>query len=450
MRRGWINDPNGLVHYDGVYHLFCQHYPNDVRWGPMHWSHATSTDLVNWKERPIALYPDELGTCFSGSAVVDRQNTSGLGKDGIPPILAFYTAAGNCVTPEKKSTQCMAFSTDKGKTWRKYKHNPVLDHVIGGNRDPKVSWHGPMKRWIMVLYLDVHTFGLFGSLDARHWEELSRFAVEGNCECPDLFEIPVAGKPHHRKWVFMSGAGHWPEGDCARYVIGSFDGIAFTPESNPVPIDEGGWNYSTQTWSDAPGGRRIFIGWFSTMFDGTTAFPGNPFNGQYRIPWELTLVETESGPRLARLPVEETKTLRIDAVEYAGKYAPGIHSLEDIDTRSFEIDCAVDPGKASAVGFRFEGVDAIGYDIASGTMRVMDRRHPWPLEPDGKLVLRVFFDVNCIEMFGPQGLKVMSCIYPLEALNQLDETQPRLAVEARGAAVTVERMTVYPLRSIWR
>ncbi|MFC1601814.1 glycoside hydrolase family 32 protein, partial [Candidatus Sumerlaeota bacterium] len=169
MQQGWINDPNGLVYYDGVYHLFCQHYANDIKWGPMHWSHATSADLVNWQEQPIALYPDERGTCYSGSAVVDWRNTSGLGEHGEPALLAFYTAAGSKVTPPKPFTQCLAFSTDNGRTWRKYEGNPVLQNVVGANRDPKVFWHVPTKRWIMVLYLEGGTFGLFGSPDATNW-----------------------------------------------------------------------------------------------------------------------------------------------------------------------------------------------------------------------------------------------------------------------------------------
>jgi len=451
MRKGWINDPNGLVHYDGVYHLFCQHNPDDVKWGPMHWAHAVSSDLVNWREQPIALYPDDLGTVYSGSAVVDWRNTSGLGRNGKPPLLAFYTAAGDHVSPKIPFTQCLAFSTDNGGSWLKYEGNPVLGHVAGSNRDPKVFWHGPTKRWIMVLYLDGGTFGLFGSPDAKNWEELSRFEVKGNCECPDLFEMPVAGKDGRRKWIFLSGAGRWGEGDCARYVIGSFDGIAFRPESGPIPIEWGGWNYSTQTFSDAPEGRRIFVGWFSTAFDGSAAFPGNPFNGQYRVPWELSLVQTEEGLRLAKLPVEELRRLRGTALQLAsGEYGPGNNAVEGLDSRSFDIECVIKPKKAASVGFLFEGVEAVCYDITSRTMRVLDREHLWPLEPDGTLTLRMLFDVNCVEVFGPRGLKVMSCIYPMNALPKEDEARPSLSLRVEGGSVRLTSMAVYPMRSIWQ
>lgn len=451
MRRGWINDPNGLVYHDGVYHLFCQHNPDDVRWGPMHWSHAVSSDLINWKEQAIALYPDELGTCFSGSAVVDWQNTSGLGDSGNPPLLAFYTAAGDQVTPQSPHTQCLAYSTDKGRSWLKYEGNPVLEQVAGGNRDPKVFWHGPARRWIMVLYLDGGTFGLFGSPDAKNWEELSRFEVSGNCECPDLFEMPVAGDERRRKWVFLSGAGQWWRGDCARYVIGSFDGVAFSAESDPIPIEWGRWNYSTQTYSGAPAGRHIFVGWFSTPFDGSAAFPGNPFNGQYRIPWELSLVETESGLRLARRPVDELNELRAPALQLpAGECAAGNHAVKRLDGRSFDIKCVIEPQDAASVGFLFEGAEAVCYDITSRTMRVLDWEHLWPLEPDGTITLRILFDVNCVEVFGPRGLKVMSGIYSLDTLKEQDEAQPSLSFRVRGGSVRIASMVVHPIRSIWQ
>ncbi|MHC4946397.1 MAG: glycoside hydrolase family 32 protein, partial [Planctomycetota bacterium] len=352
MRKGWINDPNGLVYFDGLYHLFCQHNPHDVKWGPMHWSHATSPDLVNWTELPIALYPDELGTCYSGSAVVDWNNTSALGEDGGPPLLAFYTAAGDQATPRVPYTQCLAFSTDKGLSWQKHEGNPALRHVESSNRDPKVFWHRPTERWIMALYLKGGTFGLFGSPDTMNWRELSRFDVPGNCECPDLFEMPVAGSHDRRKWVFLSGAGRWSQGDCARYVIGSFDGATFSAESDPIPIEWGGWNYSTQTYSDAPEGRRIFVSWFSTAFDGSAAFPGNPFNGQYRVPWELSLVQTENGLRLVKLPVKELDGQRLPALQpVVGEYAAGSHEVAGLDSRSIDIECVIEPKGADSVGF---------------------------------------------------------------------------------------------------
>ena len=451
MRRGWINDPNGLVYCNEVYHLFCQHHPDDVKWGPMHWSHATSPDLINWTELPIALYPDALGTVYSGSAVVDWRNTSGLGEKGRPALLAFYTAAGDQVAPEMPYTQCLAFSIDNGHSWRKHGDNPVLRHVAGNNRDPKVFWHAPADRWIMVLYLKGGTFGLFGSSDAKNWEELSRFEVDGNCECPDLFEMPVVRSHDRRKWVFLSGAGRWSQGDCARYVLGSFDGTTFSPESDPIPIEWGGWNYSTQTYSDAPDGRRILVGWFSTAFDGSAAFPGNQFNGQYRVPWELSLVQTEEGLRIAKLPVKELNELRGPALHPAtGEYAAGTHAVAGLDGRSIDVKCVIEPKGADSVGFVFEGLDAVHYDVPSHTLQVLDREHTWPLESDGTLALRVLFDVNCVEVFGPRGLKVMSSIYVPGTLTGQDQSQPSLSLRILGDSASLVSMAAYPMRSIWQ
>lgn len=462
MKKGWINDPNGLVYYDGVYHLFCQHNPDDIKWGPMHWSHAVSADLVNWKEQPIAIYPDELGTIFSGSAAVDRRNTSGLGTEDNPPILAFYTAAGSQVKPPRPFTQCLAYSADNGKTWKKYKDNPVLNNVAGGNRDPKVFWYSPRKiggesaqasegHWVMILYLTGSTFALFGSPDALHWEELSRFEATGNCECPDLFEMPVEGGNGRTKWVFLSGAGKWTQGDCARYMIGDFDGKRFKPESELVPIEWGGWNYSTQTFSDAPAGRRVFVGWFSTAFDAAHALlPGNPFNGQYRVPWELKLVDTESGLRLSRKPVEELKKLRQDEARLeGGPYEAGEHAVKDANSRSLDIECEIEPGSAKTLSLVFEGVNGIAYDVAAKTLQVLERKHEWPLEKDGSLKLRILFDVNCLEVFGPDGLKVMSSVYKPDTLKQLDESRPKLALHVAGGGCTVRAFTAWKMKSIW-
>jgi fructan beta-fructosidase len=448
MKKGWINDPDGLVYHDGVYHLFCQHRPDSTRWGTMHWSHAVSRDLVNWEEQPIALYPDKAGAIWSGSAVVDHQNTSGLGTEKNPPILAFYTT--RVYTPgEKPAFQSLAYSLDNGKTLVKYKGNPILNHVEDKNRDPKVFRFN--NRWIMVLYLSGDSFGLFGSSNAIDWKELSRFEVPGGRECPDLFELPVVGQKGKTKWVFLAGHGDFQKGACAQYVIGSFDGNSFTPESKPIPIEWGGWNYSTQTYSNTPDGRRIFVSWMSTLFDGSSVLPGNPFNGQYRVPWELTLVDTEFGLRLACQPVKEVETLRRARVRIEGaSYEAGEHEIKGIDSRSMDIECELEPGSATSVSFMFEGVNGITYNAVENTLRVLDRTHAWPLEKDGRLKLRILFDVNCLEVFGPDGLKVMSSIYIPATLNQLDESKPKVSLQVDGGTCKVRELTVWEMRSTWK
>ena len=298
-KKNWLNDPNGLVFVNGEYHLFFQHNPGGIQWGDMHWGHAVSKDLFHWKELPIALAPDNLGTMYSGSADIDFANTSGFGKIGKPPMVAMYTAAG------KPFTQCLAYSTDSGRTWTKYSGNPVLKNIKGENRDPRIFWHKPSNQWIMALYLDGDEFGIFGSPNLKEWKELSRLHLPGSSECPELFEMPVegpliGGEPRS-KWVFFGGN--------FRYLVGTFDGRTFSPEpapeNEPQMIDFGQF-YASQTYSNVPDGRRIQIGWMN----GPGPLPGMPFNQQMSVPCDLTLRNASNGYQIWRTPVPELSSLR--------------------------------------------------------------------------------------------------------------------------------------------
>jgi len=200
-RENWTNDPNGLVYYKGEYHLFFQHNPSGINWGNMTWGHAISKDLMHWREVRDAIEPDELGTIFSGSAVVDWNNTSGLqtGKENV--LVAFYTAAGKFAKPEKPFTQCIAYSNDRGRTWVKYKGNPVIGNMKDDdNRDPKVIWYEPAKRWIMALFLDAgDEFALLSSEDLKKWDVIQYLMLPRARECPDFFELPVDGNPRNTR-----------------------------------------------------------------------------------------------------------------------------------------------------------------------------------------------------------------------------------------------------------
>lgn len=277
-RRGWNNDPNGLVHLDGEYHLFYQHNPYEIHWENMHWGHAVSKDLLHWEELNDALYPDQLGTMFSGSAVVDEHNTAGWGKNA---LVVCYTAAGT------QMTQNVAYSTDGGRTFTKYEGNPVL----GPNRDPKVFWYEPAGTWVMVLYEDNY-FAIYNSRDLKNWEYRSR--VKGFYECPELFELAVDGNEKNRKWVMYGGSG--------TYMIGAFDGERFTPESGKY-FYAWGSQYAAQTYNSAPDGRRIQIGW------GRIEHPGMPFNQMMLFPCELTLRTTPEGIRMFCEPIAEIENL---------------------------------------------------------------------------------------------------------------------------------------------
>ena len=231
-QRYWINDPNGLVYYAGEWHLFFQHNPYGIKWGNMTWGHAVSPDLVHWTQLPNALEPDALGTIYSGSAVVDWANTAGMQTGAEPPLIAIYTSAGSEAKPPVPFTQSIAGSNDRGRTWTKHSGNPVLGHIVGANRDPKVIWHAPSAQWVMALYLDGNDYALFGSPNLRDWTRLCDVAMPGVAECPDFFPLPVDGAATRTLWVFWGAAG------C--YRLGAFDGVDMTLMTHQSTRDKPG------------------------------------------------------------------------------------------------------------------------------------------------------------------------------------------------------------------
>lgn len=290
-RRGWNNDPNGLVWHDGEYHLFYQHNPYEKEWENMHWGHAVSHDLLHWKELDEALYPDHNGTAFSGSAVIDYDNTSGFGTKDNPAMVALYTGAGT------KQVQCVAYSLDKGRTWSKYEKNPVIDSgekwKTVDTRDPKVFWYKPNGEWVMVLNeRDGHS--IYTSPDLKEWTYQSH--VTGFWECPELFELPIDGNPNHTKWVMYGASG--------TYMLGTFNGKKFTPEAGKY-YNCTGSIYAAQTFTNIPesDGRRIQIGW------DRVDHPGLPINGCMTLPTELTLRTTKEGVRMFCNPIKELESL---------------------------------------------------------------------------------------------------------------------------------------------
>ena len=266
-RENWTNDPHGLVYQDGVWHLFFQHNPEAPVWGNMTWGHAVSDDLMHWRQLEHALYPDEHGDMFTGSAVVDHANTAGFGKGA---LLAFYAAAGSYAEPKRPFTQCLASSVDNGKRWTKYDGNPIVGWIEADNRDPKVVWHAPRRRWIMALYLADDRYCLLSSADAKTWTKFQDLKLEGTTECPDFF--PLRDESGTQRWIFWGAAGV--------YRVGSFDGSRFTPETGVLTCEQGTNGYAAQTWSDAPDGRRIQISW---MAGGV--YPEMHSTSRCRFPW---------------------------------------------------------------------------------------------------------------------------------------------------------------------
>jgi sucrose-6-phosphate hydrolase SacC (GH32 family) len=332
--KNWMNDPNGLVYYHGEYHLYFQHNPYSTRWGNITWGHAVSTDLLHWKQLEHAIYPFERDgkkwDAFSGSAIVDITNSSGLCLNGSdPPLVVFYTAQVNPPYGKTSSEQRSAVSYDKGRTFTTLP-DPVIssfsqepDHrgePFNFARDPKVFWHEQSRQWILVLWLrwesdaggsSESVYGLFSSHDLRSWTLNQRITMVGDYECPDLFELPVSGATHgQRRYVFWSGAG--------TYLIGTFDGKQFTPSSAPQHAEFGD-GYAAQTYFGEPNGRRVQMSWLGHDMSRTCkrkmAFSETDFMGQMSIPMELDLVSLPSGLSLRRRPVKELSALRRDRVQ---------------------------------------------------------------------------------------------------------------------------------------
>jgi fructan beta-fructosidase len=310
----WTNDPNGLVFYDGEYHLFYQYYPDSAVWGPMHWGHAVSTDLLHWQHLPVALYPDSLGYIFSGSAVMDTSNTSGLGKPGKPAMVAIFTYHNPVI--EKKGFnnyqyQGLAYSTDKGRTWTKYQGNPVLPNPgMRDFRDPNVSWNNAAGRWIMTLAAGDHIC-FYSSCNLKEWKFESEFGKDkgahgGVWECPDLFEIPVANEPGTKKWVLLVSInpGGPFGGSATQYFTGLFDDHKFISDDTPLRwIDYGPDNYAGVLWSNT-GNRKIFLGWMNN-WSYASKVPTSPWRGQMTIPREISLIQMDGKYMVSSTPVPE-------------------------------------------------------------------------------------------------------------------------------------------------
>lgn len=424
-RRGWINDPNGLVFFNGEYHLFFQHNPYGWGWGNMHWGHAVSRDLIHWTELGDALAPDEMGPMFSGSAVVDWDNTSGFGKPGHPPLVLLYTAAGN------PTVQCLAYSLD-GRKFTKYSGNPIVKQITGGNRDPKVIWHAPTKKWVMTLYVEVnkvHTIYFLTSPNLKDWTVTSK--TDGFYECPDFFELPVDGDAAKSKWV-LTGAS-------SEYMVGRFDGEKFTAETAKLPGHRGRGFYAAQTFSDIPAkdGRRIQIGWWQTETRGM------PFNQAMTLPLELKLTQTAQGPRLTWTPVKELEVLRAKThggVEVSVQ-SDGANPLAAIKAELVELRAEFEPGTASEVTFTVRGVPIV-YDVAKQEIVVNKHRAPAPLR-EGKVRLTIYCDRTGLEVFASDGLTYV----PMPVLPKADDLG--VGVQVTGGTAKFASLRVHELRSAW-
>lgn len=428
----WMNDPNGLVHHGGEWHLFYQHNPHGNSWGHMSWGHAVSRDLVRWQHLPIALHEEYGVMAFSGSCVVDSANTSGFGSEGRTPMVAIYTGHGH-----GRQTQDLAYSLDRGRSWTKYAGNPVLDVGEADFRDPKVFFHEPTNRWVMVVALAVQKkVRFYGSTDLKDWTLLSEFGPAGfpgkpNWECPDLFELPIEGAPGESRWVLhvSMGGGAVAGGSGSEYFVGSFDGTTFTPDRRESRwVDHGRDFYAPITYSNVPreDGRRIWIGWMNNWE--TNLVPTSPWRSAMSIPRSLTLTRSGDALLLMQGPVEELRTLRGERV------AVGPVDLEEgkdamphpMKGQRLEIVAEFEAGTATEFGLRvLKGKTeetVVGYDATAGKLFV-DRthsgvvdfhpafagRHAGPLAAEGgRVQLHVFVDSSSVEVFGGDGSTVIT------------------------------------------
>ena len=424
-RRGWNNDPNGLVYCEGEYHLFFQHNPYERDWGNMHWGHAVSRDLLHWQELDEALYPDGHGTMFSGSAVIDYDNTAGFNKGKTPAMVAIYTADGS-----EKQVQCIAYSLDKGRTWTKYSGNPVIDSKEKWNsrdtRDPKVFWYAPGKHWVMVLFeRDGHS--IYNSENLKDWTYCSH--VSGFWECPELFELPVDGNRSNTKWVMYGASG--------TYMIGTFDGKRFVPESGKHYYATGSI-YAAQTYTGIPekDGRRIQIGW------GRITHPGMPFKSMMLFPTELSLKTTQNGIRLFSQPVREIEQLQTLKVRKSDLNAlQAIETLQAFKGEScLRIRTTIKLSHATSAGLSLNGQHLLDYDMnnnrVNGVFYSPDDMTSMEITAD------ILLDKTSIEVFIDGG----AYSYSMERNTTTDNHS---GFNFFGHNIEVKQLEVYGLRSIW-
>ena len=459
---GWMNDPNGMFYKDGVYHLYFQYNPYGAVWGNMHWGHSTSTDLMHWKFEGCAIVPDAWGAIFSGSCVVDHENTAGFGKEA---VVAFYTSAKSTPWGDIQM-QSMAYSLDNGKTFTKYEGNPILTSSEKDFRDPKVFWYAPGKHWVMILAVGQH-MEIYSSVNLKEWKKESEFgamqgAHGGVWECPDLVEIPVEGT-REKKWVLICNLnpGGPFGGSAAQYFVGSFDGKKFVNESPTQTkwMDWGKDNYATVTWNNAPDGRCIALGWMSNW-----QYANNVPTRQYRsantLARDLTLYREGQELYLKSTPSVEVKKACGKKVSIPSFKVSEKHEMVNLFEEkqgAYEVEIVIQNAGASKIAFSLlndKGEKVSMYYDLNRKQFVMDRSESGkvdfskdfpavtvaPVNVDKELALRLFVDRSSIEAFGEDGKFVMT--------NLVFPSQPyvKMCFEADKNGYAVKSLNVYKLQ----
>ena len=458
---GWMNDPNGMVYQDGVWHLFYQYNPFGSQWENMNWGHSTSRDLIHWEAQPIALEPDALGSIFSGSCVIDKDNTAGFGAGA---MIAMYTSAG------QNQSQSIAYSTDGGKTFTTYAGNPVITQDAPDFRDPKVFWFEQTKRWIVVLAVGQEV-QFYSSPNLKDWTYESSFGREygnhdGVWECPDLLPMTLNAKLSNstsKKWVLLLNInpGGPFGGSATQYFVGQFDGHKFTCEDAPSEtkwMDYGKDHYATVTFSNAPDNRTVAIAWMSN-WQYANQVPTQQFRSANSIPRDLHLMQLDGETYLVSTPSKEMLDMRGKAVKKGSASNKVVKNLLKQNDGAYEITATLDmqkDGQAQVTLFNNKGEEAvIGFDTAkkeyyfdrtkSGQTNFSDdfasvTRAPLP-DAD-TYQLRIFVDKASIEVFIDPGFG-HSGVFPMTSLVFPNEPYNNLRVSGRGK---LQDITVYPLK----
>lgn len=459
---GWMNDPNGMFYKDGEYHLYYQYNPYGSMWGNMNWGHSSSKDLVNWEHHPVAIEPNGLGTVFSGSSVVDKENTAGFGKDA---VIAIYTSAG------ASQIQSLAYSTDNGRTFTTYRENPIIT-ADRECRDPNMFWHAESGKWVLILAapLDKEMW-IYTSSDLKNWTKESSFgqgygAQDGVWECPDLMELPVRGTDK-TKWVLICNInpGGPFGGSAAQYFVGDFDGKRFTCDTKPEVtrwLDYGKDHYAAVSWSNAPEGRHTIIAWMSNW-----QYANNVPTKQYRsantLPRDLELYEGENGEYLVSVtPSPETNALRAGKPVKYGSFSAGkrqvAKKLPTANSGICEINLELTSRSADKVNITLANAHGeqtvMTYHISARTFS-MDRTQSgltdfskeFPIvtvapAPEGtKQHLRLFIDRCSIEAFDGEGRFAMTnLVFP-------QHPYTTIAVSTEKGSCRVNNLTIYPLKN---
>lgn len=462
---GWMNDANGLIYKDGEYHLFYQYNPYGSMWGNMHWGHSVSRDLVSWEHLPVALERDTLGHIFSGSSVVDFNNSAGYGEGS---MISFYTSASD----KNGQIQCMAYSTDNGRTFTKYEANPVLRPFDGLKdfRDPKVFWYEPEKKWVMVVSADKE-MRFYSSTDLKEWSYLSGFG-EGygvqpsQFECPDFFELAVDGNPQQKKWVLIVNInpGGIFGGSATQYFVGDFDGTTFTCDTKPEVVkwlDWGKDHYATVCFSNTAD-RVIAVPWMSNWQYANTV-PTKQFRSANALPRELTLYKEKNDIYVAANPVKEVEKLRAESIAINNfDFEEGCHidTILPNNEGAYELNLALQSATADTYGFKLrneagEYVD-IYIDAKAGKV-YMDRTHSgqtdfspkefavatWgEISKNTAHTFQVFVDKCSIELFVDGGKVAMTnLVFPETPYNLIE-------FHAEGGKANVKNMHIYKLKNI--